>query len=52
VNGLQNGGLGLTKDEILAALSEMGLSEMVRGETLSLEQFALLSDILQKNHNI
>ena len=52
VNGLQNGGLGLTKDDILAALSEMGLSEMVRGETLSLEQFALLSDILQKNHNI
>lgn len=52
VNGLQNGGLGLTKDEIMAALSEMGLSEMVRGETLSLEQFALLSDILQKNHNI
>jgi 16S rRNA (adenine1518-N6/adenine1519-N6)-dimethyltransferase len=46
VNGLAGGGLGLSKEDVAAALSEMGLSENVRGETLTLEQFAKLSDIL------
>ena len=47
VNGLGNArNLSLSKDRITKALEEMGLSPMVRGETLSLEQFARLSDLL------
>ena len=50
VNGLQNGGLGLTKEAILSALEEMGLPATIRGEALTLEQFAQLSDILKQIH--
>ena len=47
VKGLGNArNLNLSKDRITKALEEMGLSPMVRGETLSLEQFARLSDLL------
>jgi len=48
VNGLQSGGLGITKDDILAALEAMGLSNTIRGEALTLSQFATLSNILGK----
>jgi len=47
VNGLQNGGLGLSKEKILEALEEMNLSTTIRGEALTLEQFAQLSNLLQ-----
>ena len=47
VNGLQNGGLGLAKEAILSALEEMNLPATIRGEALTLEQFALLSNILK-----
>lgn len=48
VNGLSNSPeLTLTKDQILTALEQMGLPATVRGETLSLEQFAALSDLLR-----
>ena len=47
VNGLQNGGLGLSKERILAALEEMNLPATIRGEALSLSQFAQLSNILK-----
>ena len=48
VNGLRNDPeLGITKEAVEAALTEMGLPTTVRGETLSLEQFAELSDRLQ-----
>ena len=47
VNGLSNAaGLGVTKIQVGDALEQMGLSATVRGETLSLAQFAQLSDIL------
>ncbi len=46
VNGLMGGSLGLTRERIEEALEEMGLSKTVRGEALTLEQFAALSDIL------
>ena len=47
VNSLRNeSSLGLDREKIEAALSEMGLSATVRGETLNLEQFARLSDLL------
>lgn len=47
VNSLANAPeLSLTKERIAAALAEMGLSETVRGEALSLEQFARLTELL------
>ena len=47
VNGLNNSPqVPGTKEEILAALKDMGLPETVRGETLTLEQFARLTDLL------
>ncbi len=47
VNGLQNGGLGLGKEKILQVLEEMGLPATIRGEALTLEQFAELSNKLK-----
>ena len=47
VNGLGNAGLpGITKESAAAVLAQMGLSPTVRGEALTLEQFARLSDLL------
>lgn len=47
INGLYNSpDLSFSKDEISEALKTAGLSEKVRGETLSLEQFAALCDVL------
>lgn len=45
-NSLVNGGISVTKEQILLALSKMGLPPTVRGEALTLEQFAELSDLL------
>lgn len=48
VNGLGNAsGLNLTKEDILSALDKMGLSPTVRGETLTLQQFASLAELLR-----
>lgn len=48
VNGLGNAPeLNLTKENVLSALEKMGLSPTVRGEALTLEQFAALADILR-----
>ena len=48
VNGLTNaGGLKVSKEAILAALEQMGLPATIRGEALTLEQFAQLSDLLK-----
>jgi 16S rRNA (adenine1518-N6/adenine1519-N6)-dimethyltransferase len=47
VNGLTNASeLGLTKEKVTGALEKMGLSETIRGEALTLAQFAELSDLL------
>lgn len=47
VNGLTNAAeLHLTKKQVTDALEQMNLSPAVRGETLTLEQFAMLSRIL------
>ena len=49
VNGLTNAAeLNLTKEEVQAALEEIGLSATIRGEALTLEQFAELSNLLAK----
>lgn len=47
VNGLGNAsGLQVSKEKVLLALEQLGLPATVRGETLTLEQFAALSDLL------
>lgn len=47
VNSLTNASfLSVSKEAILRALSEMGISETVRGEALTLEEFAKLSNLL------
>ena len=47
VNGICNySGLDIGKDRILAALEQLGIGSDVRGETLSLDTFAKLSDLL------
>ena len=46
-NGLYNSSeLRIPKEKTVAALEEMGLTPTIRGEKLSLEEFAQLSDIL------
>lgn len=47
LNGLKNAAdLPYTKEELQAALQAAGLPETVRGETLTLVQFAALADVL------
>ena len=45
-NGLNNFGFALTKEQIQTAISELGVPATIRGEALSLEQFARLSNII------
>lgn len=48
-NSLSNNpSLRVSRDEVQKALVNMGIDEKARGEILSLEQFAELSDILQR----
>lgn len=48
-NGLKNSGLfPISKEEIVEAIVEAGLPETVRGEALTLEQFACLANIMYK----
>ena len=48
-NGINNSpDLNFTKEQVVEALRAMGLPETVRGEALTLEQFAKLSDLLQQ----
>lgn len=47
-NSLVNGGVGVRKEQVVDALAQMGLSATIRGEALTLEQFAGLADILQE----
>lgn len=47
VNGLVNAAnLNISKEQVLRALEKMGLPAAIRGETLTLEQFAELSNLL------
>ncbi len=46
-NGINNSAeLSISKDAVVEALRKMGLSESIRGEALTLAQFAVLSDLL------
>lgn len=46
VNSLNNAALDIKKEEVLAALETMGLPAAIRGEALSLLQFAELTNLL------
>lgn len=46
-NSVINAGLGITKEQLLAALEKCGLPATVRGEALTLEQFAELTRELE-----
>ena len=49
-NGLKNAAtLDFTKEEVEAAIDALGKGASVRGETLTLEEFAKLSDLLCQN---
>ena len=49
-NALSNNpALRVSRQQVQDALVEMGINDKARGETLSLEQFAALSDILQSS---
>ena len=39
-------GISCTKEDVANALESMGLSPLARGEVLSLEQFARISELL------
>ena len=45
-NSVVNGGVPVTKEQIVEALQSMGLAETIRGEALNLEQFAQFANIL------
>lgn len=48
-NSIANAGeLGFTREEVVKALAELKLGPTVRGEALTLEQFALLTNFLRK----
>ena len=48
-NGVNNyGGINLTKEQIQQSIEELGVPVNIRGEALSLEQFACLSNIIGK----
>lgn len=49
VNALKNSGeFSFTKEDILEAINELGKSETIRGEALTLEEFGKLSNLLAK----
>lgn len=45
-NGIANAGIGIGRHQVEETLAQMGLSATVRGEALTLEQFAELSNRL------
>ena len=47
LNSVGNAGIGITKEVLSTALEKMGLPLTIRGEALTLEQFANLSNLLK-----
>jgi len=50
LNALSNANLGLDKDEISDLLLKAGVAPVARGETLSIQDFATLANLIE-NHN-
>ena len=51
VNGLSNGGIPVSKDELKSILIKLFNNENIRGEALNLQEFAALSDEIYKISN-
>lgn len=47
-NSVGNSGIGVSKEELATALEECGFSSTIRGEALSLEEFAKLSNAITR----
>ena len=52
VNALGNGFGELTKEQITAAVTSCGLDERVRGEALTMAQFAAVSDAIARTKKL
>lgn len=53
INGLYNSGIvPLSKEELVQVLEELGVPANIRGEALSLEQFAALSNSIQGKRSV
>lgn len=53
INGLNNSPeITMEKDQIMECMKELGLSENIRGEALTLEEFAKLSNRMSNKQNI
>lgn len=50
-NGLKNGGIPVTKEQLSTILEKMGLPENIRGEALTLDQFADLANNIKNINN-
>lgn len=48
VNALQNSGLFASKEQIENMLEELNIDKKIRGEALTIEQFAEISNIVSK----
>jgi len=51
VNSLSSSNLDISKDEIKEILRDLNIKENIRGEKLSIEQFALLADSIYNKRN-
>jgi len=47
-NSVVNGGFGIRKNQLLEALEKCGLPPTIRGEALTLQQFAQLTNVLEE----
>ena len=47
-----HGELGVEKDKLKQMLDDSGIGAQTRGETLSIQQFAMLSDYIDENRNL
>ena len=51
-NGVTNGNLGLSREQVVAALEKLSINPSIRGEKLSLQEFADISNLLYDELNI
>ena len=48
VNAIENSGIFKNKEEILNILNELNINEKIRGEAISLDQFAQITNLVKK----
>ena len=47
-NAIENSGIFKNKEEILNILNELNINEKIRGEAISLDQFAQITNLVKK----